>query len=240
MSVAAVCFVATACGGEAAGPSVTVVQTNEILPTSAPETSTTTEASSTTVPPTELPFADDDEAPEASATTPEPSTTIQTTTTTVPSTTTPTTDPPTTSGESTTSAEGAPSTTIDPSAPFEGLQLLGIPHADAESSMSLESVNLQCNSGGVTPQIVLTSPSELAGVDQRVSFYGPSGANYVTSGSVDSGQLERLDDWLTTPVGSTSFDASAICDAEFWRVLVEISDNAGGFFSGAVDATISG
>lgn len=257
-------------GGEAAGPSVTVARTSTppstiATTTTTTEPTTTEEETTTTEVPTTLEFADDSSGDSATGTTggsgsgkgvsrsngntsngenegqfegdqpTEDITNPTTTTTTILTTTEATTDP---NGETTSTI--ATTTTIDPFAAFVGLDQFALPYTDAASAMKIEFVNLQCNANGATPQVTLTSPSNLDGAEQRVSFFGPSGAAYIAADSVVGGQVQTFGNWLTAPVVADSFDWVSICSQPSWKVLVEFADTNGGFFSGVVDATISG
>ncbi len=257
-------------GAEDAGPAVTVARTSTPPPTIATTTTTTEpttteeeEETTTTETPTTLEFADEETnttkkpssgkgaAPRRSSgggsgenegqfEGDQPPEDI-----TNPTTTTTTTAPPSTDGGDTTAPRQttttlATTTTIDPFANFEGLDEYSIPHTDPDSLITSQFVNLQCNANGATPQVELTSPLDLLDAEQRVSFYGPSGAIYIASDTVIDGEVTTFSNWLTAPVVADSFDWVAICSQPSWKVLVEFSDDTGGFFSGVVDASISG
>ncbi len=257
-------LLATACGGEAedAGPSVTVARTSTPVTTASTTTesttttttepttteeeteaddeaedleeSTTTAAPTTTATPTTLAFADDDSAAGGGSGSGNGDTATATTVAGGADTTAVAGD----AAETTTTI--ATTTTIDPFAPLENFDQIVLPFGDAVSSVSVQSVNLKCDSNGVSPQVLIFAPFDLSGADQQVTFYGPSGAAYVATGQAGSGNIETFTTWLSDPVVADSFDWVAICSQPSWKVLIELSDEEGPLFTAAAFASISG
>lgn len=251
-------LLAAGCGGEAedAAPAVTVSRTSTPVTTIATTTESTTTTTTEPTTTTEESEGDDpEEVEEETTTTTETPTTLAfaddnsssgdtnsggaetATATTAASGVDTTVAGDGTAAETTTTI--ATTTTIDPFAPLVDFEEIVVPHGDAVTSVTVNAVNLKCDSNGVSPQLDVFAPYDLSNADQLVTFYGPSGASYIVSGQVGTG-LATFTSWATDPVVADSFDWVAICSQPSWKVLIELSDEAGGLFSVVVDASISG